>query len=313
MTIDSRLPTNVGHRPARSGVESVGAAAQAATAESAPTQMPPMTPPMSKLAVNEITTYRWSFLEDVTAYREVEISAIGVWRPKLVAFGEERGIDLLRECELSVSSLSWAGGYTGSNGQSFAEALDDTRNAVRLAGQLRADCLVVISGSRGGHTGNHARQLLVDALKALADLAGEQQVTLAVQPMQRMFCQEWTFVTSVDQTLDVLSRCDHPAVGMAFNVYHLWREPRLLERIPEITPFVATVQLSDGRHPPRSEMDRCQLGDGEIPLAEMLQAFAEASYDGFYEIEIWSEDLWNSDYGDVLRCCRSRFESLFRR
>lgn len=311
MTIDSRLPTNVGSEAATAGTNwaELSPRSENAVADSASSNRPPM----SQLAVNEITTYRWSFFEDVTAYREAGIPGIGIWRPKLVEFGEERGIDLIQESGLSVSSLSWAGGFTGSNGQTFTEALDDTRGAVRIAGRLKADCLVVISGSRSGHTGNHARRLLVDALKALADLAGEQQVTLAVQPMQPMFCREWTFLTTLDETLDVLSRCDHPSVGMAFNVYHLWREPELQERIPEIVPYVSTVQLSDGRHPPRSDMDRCQLGEGEIPLATILRAFLDADYQGFYEIEIWSDDLWNSEDPDLLKCCRSRFEALVGR
>jgi sugar phosphate isomerase/epimerase len=265
---------------------------------------------MSKLAINEVTTYRWSLLQDVIGSREAAIDAIGVWRPKLAEFGEERGIDLILDSGLSVSSLSWAGGFTGSHGQSFDEAVEDARDAIRVAGRLGARSLVVFSGSRSGHTGNHARRLLVDALRSLADFAAAHDLCLAVQPMHPRFASEWTFLTSIDETLEVLSACDHRHLRMSFDVYHLWKEPRLLERIGEIAPFVGTVRLNDWREPPRSENDRCQLGDGEIPLSEITRAFVDAEYDGYYEIEIWSEELWSSDYFELLRRCRQRFDEL---
>ena len=43
---------------------------------------------MPRLSMNEMTTLRWSFEEDVQQYRAAGISAIGVWRRKLSDFGE---------------------------------------------------------------------------------------------------------------------------------------------------------------------------------------------------------------------------------
>ena len=232
-----------------------------------------VSPPFPKLSMNEMTTYRWSLLDEVDAYRAEGFEGIGIWRPKFAEFGEERGIELIRDSELSVSSISWAGGFTGSNGLSFNEAVRDARDAIRTAASVGADSVIIVSGSRAGHTANHARRLLVSALRVLADFAGEHNVSLAVQPMHPMFAQEWTFLTTLDQTLDILDRCHHESVRMAFNVYHLWQERRLLERIQAIAPLITTVQLNDWRDPPRSEMDRCLLGDGEIPLEEIVRAF----------------------------------------
>jgi len=66
---------------------------------------PKHSPSLSKLSMNEVTTYRWSLLDDVIAYSDAGYEAIGIWRPKLAEFGEERGIDLVRESGLSVSSV----------------------------------------------------------------------------------------------------------------------------------------------------------------------------------------------------------------
>ena len=267
-------------------------------------------PLRSKLSINETTTYRWSLLDDISAYRDAGISAIGIWRPKLSEFGEERGIELVQDSGLEVSSLSWAGGFTGSHGHTYTEAIDDAREAIHVASRLNARSLVIVSGARAGHTLNHAQRMLVDALKALADDAAERQIRLALQPMHRMFSQEWSFLTSLDSTLDVLAACDHPSLGIAFDVYHLWQEPRLLERIEQIAPHVATLRLNDWREPPRSDVDRCLPGEGEIPLREITHTFLESGYDGYFEIDIWSEELWCSDYVELLGRCQRGFDAL---
>jgi Mg2+ and Co2+ transporter CorA len=114
---------------------------------------------MDRLSVNEMTTYRWSFDEDVAHYRQAGITAIGVWRQKLEDYGETKGIELLRQSGLHVSNVLWAGGFTGSDGHTFEESLVDAAEAIRLTAALGSDCLVVYSGGRNGHTLNHAHRL----------------------------------------------------------------------------------------------------------------------------------------------------------
>ena len=85
---------------------------------------------MARLAISEVTTFRWSFEEDVERYRAAGIRAIGVWRQKLADIGAEKGAALLRKAGLAVSSLQWAGGFTGSDGRTHEESLHDARQAI---------------------------------------------------------------------------------------------------------------------------------------------------------------------------------------
>ena len=139
---------------------------------------------MARLSMNEPTTFRWSFEEDVANYAAAGIPAIGVWRQKLSDCGEAKGIGLLRESGLMVSHLLWAGGFTGSDGRSFRESVDDAVEALRVARRLGAPTLVVYSGARAGHTYNHARRLLRDALAELAPTAEELNVALALEALE---------------------------------------------------------------------------------------------------------------------------------
>ena len=78
---------------------------------------------MVRFCMNEMTTYRWSFEEDVQHYSAAGIGGISVWRQKLSDYGEEKGIELLREFRLDVASVLWAGGFTGSDGRSYKESI----------------------------------------------------------------------------------------------------------------------------------------------------------------------------------------------
>jgi sugar phosphate isomerase/epimerase len=270
----------------------------------------PAGPPQPRLAVNQVTTYHWSFEEDLLGYARAGIDGVGLWRPKLEECGEDAAAELLAETPLAVSSLSWVGGFTGHNDYRFQEAVADAREMIAAAGRLGAECVVLVSGARAGHTFNHARRLLIAALDELGGFADQCGVRLAVQPMMRLFADDWTFLATIDETLGVLDACRYPEVGMVFDVYHLWREPKLLERIRRIAPRVALVQLGDWHREPHSRYDRGMIGDGRIPLAEIVHAFTDSGYTGHFEISIWSEQIWQSDYDQVLPLCRQRFEAL---
>lgn len=265
---------------------------------------------MALLSMNEITTYRWSFEEDVQNYAAAGIDGIAVWRQKLSDFGEEKGTELLAESGLAVSALLWAGGFTGSDGRSYRESVQDAVEAVQLAGQLKAHSLIVYSGARAGHTHNHARRLFKNALKELTDVACEHGVALAIEPMHAGCAGDWTFLSSLDETLELIQSLECPQLKLAFDVYHLGQEPEVLERLADIIPWIAIVQLGDAKGPPNGEQNRCRLGDGRVPLKELVTLLIEADYRGFFDIELMGEDLENSNYQELIAHSQRAFAAL---
>ena len=267
-----------------------------------------------KFSMNQRTTLRWLFEDDISGYLQNGWRAAGLWRMKLTEYGEERAVEILRNLCLSVSTLSYAGGFTGANGYTFQEAVIDAHEAIQLAGRLSADSLIIVSGPRAGHTWNHAREILTDALLHLAVFAEEHDVNLALLPMRPKYAHDWTFLTSLDEAMEIVDLCHHPKIGLAFDTYQLADEPHLLDRIPEIAPVVKTVQLSDwmqADHSPTAN-DRCLPGDGELPLAEMMGSLWESGYRGYFDVDVWSDRGWKADYQRVLMDSRTRLSELCR-
>ncbi len=265
---------------------------------------------MAQLSINEITTYRWSFEEDVAGYAASAIPAIGVWRRKLSDFGEEKGLELLAESGLQVSHVQWAGGFTGSDGRTYRESVDDGLEAVRLAADLKAGCLVVYSGARAGHTFNHARRLFRDALKELCAQGRDLGVTLAIEPMHPGCATEWTFLTSLDDVLQLLDEVDQPNLSIVFDTYHLCHDEQVIERVPEIVSRIGLVQLGDCKSPPCKEQNRSLLGEGQLPIQQACRALLDAGYDGYFDVELIGEEIEMADYHDVIRHSRDAFRRL---
>ncbi len=264
---------------------------------------------MALLSMNELTTFRWSFEDDVHRYAAAGIRSIGVWRQKLSDYGDEKGIELLSEMGISVSNLTWAGGFTGSDGRSFSDAIADALEAIELAADLQAGCLIVYSGGRGGHTSNHANRLLKDALTTLLPAASAFGITLAIKPMDAGCARDWTFLTDLGTTTELLEQFDSPALKMAFDTYHFGLDPTALEVLPAIVPRIAIVQLGDARQRPTGEQNRCRLGEGAVPFAEILSILAAGGYAGSYDVKLIGEDIEPFDYHELLSHSKQKFES----
>ncbi|GIX00568.1 MAG: xylose isomerase [Pirellulaceae bacterium] len=259
---------------------------------------------MLRLSVCQLSTFRWNFEEDVLQYHAAGYDAIGVWRPKLSDYGEEKAAELLNEHGLKVSSLHWIGGFTGSDGRSAREAMYDALDAVQTAADIGAQTVVAIAGGRGGHTRRHAHRLVRRALTELAEAAQAVNVQLAIEPMHVGCGTDVSCINSIPQCLDLICEIGNPHLGMVFDCYHLALNSDVLVWLEAIVPHVRLVQLGDTKHAPIGQQNRCLLGAGCIPLPQIVKTFHEQGYAGFFEIELLGQSLESIPYGDMLQHSR---------
>jgi len=119
-------------------------------------------------------------------------------------------------------------------------------------------------------------------------------------------------LTSIDDTLELLEAVGSPQVKMVLDTYHLGQDEGILERINEMAPHVALVQLGDSKQPPDGEQNRCRLGEGTIPLRQIVDALKTAGYDGYYDVELLGEDVETADYESLLQHAKEAFAELVK-
>jgi sugar phosphate isomerase/epimerase len=255
---------------------------------------------MTLLSMNEITTFRWSFEQDVENYQQAGYRSIGVWRQKLADGDEDQAIELLAGSGLAVSNLVWAGGFTGSDGRSPADSIDDAADALRLASKISAGCLVLYSGGRNNHTFRHAGRLLRAALKELVPLAEAFEVPLAIEPMHAACANDWTFLTDLDSVVTLIEEFRSPCLKLAYDTYHFPFEGRQQRELAKLAPHIGIVHLGDRSAPPTLDQDRCLLGQGRLPLRETVATLQNAGYMGAFDVKLLGPDIETHDYWTVL-------------
>ncbi|MCA9239956.1 MAG: sugar phosphate isomerase/epimerase, partial [Planctomycetales bacterium] len=245
---------------------------------------------MPRLSCSQLSTFRWSFEEDLYYYKLSGFEAIGLWRRKLLDFGLERAIELLAESGLTVSNLTWAGGFTGVDGRSFQESVHDARGALHLASAVGAQCLLVYAGGRNCHTLRHAQRLLCTALDELLPLAEQLNVPLAIKPTHPACSGEWSFLTTLEDTARVLESRPSRCLKMAFDTYHFPLHGEGLRVLEQLIPHIALVQLADAHTPHGIDLDRCPLGEGEVPVTQLVHALLRFGYDEYFDAELMGQD-----------------------
>lgn len=263
---------------------------------------------MNTVSINQLSTLRWSFEEDAEAYYRHGFSGIGIYRPKLEDFGLDRAIELLEEFKLNPTSLSWVGGFTGSDGRRYTDAVSDGLQAIREASQLGVESLVVLAGGRNNHIRNHARRTLCDALTEIMPAAEDHGVKLSIEPFHPGCGDEWSFVSDLRSTLEIIEIVDSPQLGIALDTYHLGLDQEVLAWLPDVIPYLHLVQLGDARHSPLGEMNRCLLGEGAVPLQHILRVLLEYNYSGPLEVELIGEDVETISYEEILEHTRCFLE-----
>ncbi len=255
---------------------------------------------MFEIAISQMTTPRLELSLEVDRLTAHGFEAISVWRPKISDVGVTAAAALISAAGLRVSSVQWAGGFTGGDGRSFDESIDDALEAIETAEALAAPVLVVHSGCRGGHTRSHARRLLAEAIELLAAPARQAGVTLAVKPMHPVAAAGCSFVSRLGEAVELVEGFDDPAVRLALDLWHWADDPELDKLLPRLAERTAVVQVADRTGPATAAEDRLPAGHGRLPLAEVVAALAAHGFRGELEFDPVGETVEILGYDGVL-------------
>jgi sugar phosphate isomerase/epimerase len=265
---------------------------------------------MTELSMNQVTTFRWSFEEDIENFNRAGYRSIGVWRQKLIDVDVEFAVDLLAVSGLHVSNLSCAGGFTGAGGMTLRESIDDAAAAIRLAAAMQAGCLVVYPGGRNHHTWRHAYRLLRLALDELLPLAEHCEVPLALEPMHPDCAGGWTFLTDLESVMQLTNCYNSHYLQLAYDTYHFPWMPAERDLLVDQVSQLAVVYLSDRRRPPSIDQERCQLGSGQLPLDDFVAALLHAGYSGPFDVRLTGPEIESHDNWDLLESTQAAFAEL---
>jgi sugar phosphate isomerase/epimerase len=249
-----------------------------------------------RFSISQISTFRASFAEDVEAYRGAGVEGLGIWELKIPEGGDAEALEALEGSGLAstnavplVPSLLPLPLMEGpSDPQERIAAV--CRSLHRLA-PFRPDSVVCLTGSTGDLEPDRARATVVEGLATIAAEARATGLRIGLEPYSRHGGEDWTIVNTLPQAAELIEEAGvAEEVGILFDVWHLWDEEGLEEHLVEHIAHVAGVHVSDVREPTRSFADRLLPGDGVAGVPRVLGALDRAGWDGFYDLEIFSDN-----------------------
>jgi sugar phosphate isomerase/epimerase len=276
------------------------------------------------LSVNTATLRKQAdFLGIVEACARREVRAIAPWRDQVAAVGLNRAVSAVRDAGLALSGYC-RGGMFPADAAHAGQARDDNRRAVDEAKALGAPCLVLVVGglpqySRPGSAASRdiaaARGQVEAGLAELLDYARSVAMPLALEPLHPMYAADRACVNTLSHALDLCDRLDPKrsgALGVAVDVYHVWWDPELLAQIKRAgRDRLLAFHVCDWLVPTTDLLnDRGMMGDGIIEIRRARAAVEEQGFDGFVEVEIFSERWWRAPIGEVIETCIARHRGV---
>lgn len=258
---------------------------------------------LDHLCIHTITTKPWAIETAAEKFSRAGVKGITVWRDTLAGRDIAQTGRLLRDQGLSIVSLCRGGFFPAGTAADRAKAIDDNRKAIAEAHALGAPLIVLVCGAVPGQPLAESRKQIADGIAALLPECRAANVKLAIEPLHPMYADNRSAVNTLGQANDMVAQLNSPFVGVAVDVYHLWWDPTLEQEIARCGKLKAlfAYHVCDWRTPTIDLLnDRGLMGEGCIPLRQIRTWVEATGFQGFNEVEVFSNRLWATDQDEYL-------------
>jgi sugar phosphate isomerase/epimerase len=270
---------------------------------------------LPKFSISQVSTLTASFEDDLRTYREGGVEAIGIWEMKLGDGPDDEAIE-----QFGASGLGAASAVPAvpsilplpllPGPDDPRERIDSLLRSIDRLAAFRPAAVVCL-------TGPGDRAAVVEGLREVAAAASRADLRLALEPFQAEGIEDWSIVNTLTDAAELIDEVGSAAIGIQFDVWHLWNTPGLYDEIEQHAHRIVGVHVNDWREPTRGWADRVLPGDGVAELPAILAALERAGWDGYYDLEIFSDNgafgttypdsLWDVEPAELVRRSRESF------
>jgi sugar phosphate isomerase/epimerase len=258
--------------------------------------------PNDKVAIHTFTNKPWNLAECIMHYQNAGVPGMSVWRnlidPAEGGIGLIEASKRIQDSGLAVPALVRGGFFPGGSAAQRQKAIDMNRQYLDEANAIGADMVVLVVGAVPGQSLSESRKQVQEGISALLPHVDSTGVKLAIEPLHPMYAADKSCINRMAEAREVCEALRHPGVGIAADVYHIWWDPDVEAelRLSAQQKTLFGFHICDWRVQTRHLLtDRGLMGDGCIDVSGFRTLVNELGFDGFHEIEVFSEEYWSWD------------------
>lgn len=259
--------------------------------------------------INGATTMPYTLEQDLEAAGKAGFEAVEIWSRKLDAFLETHSVAALKELldryNLKAASICPYSlvGFSDNRGHIIA-----IRKASEIAEAIECPVLLVCADAPpSGADLDNAYDAMANVVCTYADWAEEHGVKIAIEPLGRH-----PFIPGPKEAMEIIDRAEHEALGLMMDTFHYYKSGVSMNAIRNIPiERLLIVHVNDCEDLPREELNdghRLHMGEGAIPLHEMLGIIKAKGYDGALSVEIFRKEYWEQDPVTISRNAKAALD-----
>lgn len=249
-----------------------------------------------RLSLNLFSLGNTTLVEDLALVESSHVPGIGLPVAKLDSMGWEAGLDLVSSLHLAVTNLLHGQLFTLDEQSTWDHDSERLRRTVDAAVTLGAHCVYGIAGPAGNLTWEEAAAALQQALTPVIEYASAAGVRLALETSNPLRAGV-NFIHCAKDALDIAEALD---IGVCVDVFTCWAERGLHDTLRRAGERLDLVQLSDFVLGTMEVPNRAVPGDGHIPLERFVKWVLDASYVGWFDVEIFGARIDNEGHAAAI-------------
>jgi sugar phosphate isomerase/epimerase len=258
---------------------------------------------LSGLCIHTITTKPLDIKSAIEKYSALGVRGITVWRDACGQFSFRQIANMISQAGMVPVSLCRGGFFPSVDENQRKAAIADNIRAIEEASELGAPMLVLVCGSDPGQPLEKSRQQIKIGIEAILPFAEKLRVKLAIEPLHPVYADTRSAICTMKQANEFAGYFNSPWLGVAVDVYHVWWDQDLEKEILYCgkNNRLFAFHICDWKVPTTNILlDRGIMGEGCIDISQIRSWMINSGFQGFDEVEIFSEIYWNSDQDEYL-------------
>ncbi len=261
--------------------------------------------------INGATTMPYTLEQDLEAAGKAGFDAVEIWSRKLDAYLQDHDAGELRACldahGLRAASLCPYGLVGFSDNREQLQAIE---RAAKVAAAIDCPVLLVCADAPPDDMDrDEAFETMAATARAYAERSAAHGVKIAIEPLGRH-----PFIPGPREALEVIERAGHDSLGLMVDFFHYYKSGVPLDDIRAIpTELLLIVHVDDCEDLPPADLTdqhRVYMGEGVLPLKDMMGILREKGYSGALSVEIFREEYWEKDPVEISVAAKAAYDRM---